>query len=223
MNPTIAPQSPPRGRPIPAVPPKPSQSCKCGYCGRPRHGERCEGCGAWVTLCAILALFCLALSAAAAPLLTPGVNPPPVASFSWDAVPTAASYRLYYGSGPGQYTNSFNFPTNFATIAIPGRGVKYYFVAVAVSTNGLESLPSTEVSYTAPAPLPAPGNMQQPIVITVQYKNSVQDFMWADGPSVQLDATQPAQLFRLQIANAPAPIVTPQIRSIRALPPLPGG
>lgn len=55
----------------------------------------------------------------------------------------------------GNYTTRINVGnTNVATVTNLVTGVSYYFVATAYDASGLESLPSNEVSYTAPTNSP---------------------------------------------------------------------
>lgn len=172
-----------------------------------------------------LSLVCFALTGAAAPFLAP-TNPPPKVALGWDTVPGTASYNIYFGVGSGQYTNVVNVGnTNVATVTLPARGVTYFFVATDIDTNGLESSFSSEVSFTPKLPPPSPNNMRQPLTLTVQVKQSVQDFQWADaGMNWSIDPTQTAAAYRLQLALAPpivAPSITPQLRTVQ-LPPMPG-
>jgi hypothetical protein len=172
------------------------------------------------TIPIISALF-LHLAALTAQVLPPPTNPPPVISLTWDLVP-GVTYKLYYGAASGAYTNVVTVgATNFATVTLPARGVQFYF-AVTATSNSLESVFSNEVSYTAPQPPAAPTGLKPPVVITVQYKNSLMDFQWSDLFSQPVDPTQPFQAFRLAIVVGPDPV--PQLRSINTvkLPPLPG-
>jgi len=93
--------------------------------------------------------------AAAAQFLQP-TNPPASVTLAWNPVAGAASYKIYYGVGSGQYTNviSAGNATNL-TIGNLVRGTLYYFAATTVDTNGLESLFSGEVTYR-PNSLPQP-------------------------------------------------------------------
>jgi hypothetical protein len=60
-----------------------------------------------------------------------------------------AEYRLYQGIASRAYTNSINTgnATN-ATVSGLVSGVTYYFAVTAIATSGLESQPSSEVTYT---------------------------------------------------------------------------
>src|SRR4051812_221038 len=75
-------------------------------------------------------------------------------TLGWDASPdpTVTGYKLYYGAGTRNYTNSIN--TGTATTGVVSglvSGVTYYFAATAYAASGAESDYSAEVSYTAPA------------------------------------------------------------------------
>lgn len=102
-----------------------------------------------IKLIALLSL--LALPAAAQ--ITP-TNPPANVSLAWDASPdpSVGSYRLYWGAAPRFYTNAVTITGTTATIGPLVRGVRYYFAATCVSTNGLESDFSNEVTYQPPLP-----------------------------------------------------------------------
>jgi len=69
-----------------------------------------------------------------------------------------AGYRVYQGGASRAYTNVI--PVGLGTSnTVPGLiiGATYWFAVTAFDTNGLESDFSNEVSYTVPAPKPAPG------------------------------------------------------------------
>jgi hypothetical protein len=70
-------------------------------------------------------------------------------TLAWDASPCgcAAGYRLYYGTN----TRSYQFVTNAGpsltqSVVLP-HGGRWFFAATVVSTNGLESDFSNEVSW----------------------------------------------------------------------------
>ena len=70
-------------------------------------------------------------------------------TLAWDASPCAcaASYRLYYGTN----AHSYQFVTNTGlaltqSVVLP-HGGRWFFAATVVSTNGLESDFSNEVSW----------------------------------------------------------------------------
>jgi regulation of enolase protein 1 (concanavalin A-like superfamily) len=72
---------------------------------------------------------------------------------AWDSSPDPAvvGYFRYYGSASGTYTNKADAGdvTN-ATVSGLLQGKTYYFCVTAYDSSGLESLPSTEVSYLVP-------------------------------------------------------------------------
>jgi len=76
---------------------------------------------------------------------------------AWDPSPdpNVVGYAIYYGTNSGSYQTRIPVggQTN-ATIQIPTNGASYYFVATAYTVDGLESLPSNEVSYVPPINLP---------------------------------------------------------------------
>jgi hypothetical protein len=65
--------------------------------------------------------------------------------------PTVAGYNIYYGGASGNYTNTLSVgnATN-ATISGLAQGTTYYFAATTYDSSGMESLFSSEVSYTTP-------------------------------------------------------------------------
>jgi hypothetical protein len=78
-------------------------------------------------------------------------------TLAWDASPCAcaASYRLYYGTN----TRSYQFVTNTGlmltqSVVLP-HGGRWFFAATVVSTNGLESDFSNEVSWESKPAAPA--------------------------------------------------------------------
>lgn len=84
-------------------------------------------------------------------------------TLAWDQSPdpTVAKYNVYYGVASGVYTNitPVSPVTNTTVTFTPMvRGTKYYFAATCVNTNGLESLYSTEISWTSPSLPTAPTN-----------------------------------------------------------------
>jgi hypothetical protein len=73
---------------------------------------------------------------------------------AWDPSPEAnvVGYALYYGTNSGGYQTRIDTgsQTN-ATIQIPINGTTYFLMVTAYTIDGVESLPSNEVSYQAPA------------------------------------------------------------------------
>ncbi|MFO1475252.1 MAG: fibronectin type III domain-containing protein [Verrucomicrobiota bacterium] len=71
----------------------------------------------------------------------------------WDseANPLVVGYRVYYGSASGQYTGMVETGnTNRVLVTGLTAGTNYYFAATAVTADGLESAPSTEIVYKPP-------------------------------------------------------------------------
>ena len=74
-------------------------------------------------------------------------------TLAWDSstATDAASYKIYYGPSTGNYTNAINVGlTTTATISGLLPGSTYYLAATVTDTIGLESLFSSEISYTVP-------------------------------------------------------------------------
>ncbi|MFA6273488.1 MAG: fibronectin type III domain-containing protein [Candidatus Paceibacterota bacterium] len=74
-------------------------------------------------------------------------------TLEWDASPDSQvdEYAIHYGTNSGGYTTHQSVG-NYTQVTVSNllHGVTYYFVATAYTTNGLESMPSNEVSYTPP-------------------------------------------------------------------------
>jgi hypothetical protein len=85
-------------------------------------------------------------------------------TLAWDPNPNPnlAGYRLYYRIATQSYTQSIDVG-NATTVSVPSliAGQTYLFAVTAYNTHAVESVPSTEVSYTVPvaaaaaAPSPA--------------------------------------------------------------------
>ena len=75
------------------------------------------------------------------------------ATLAWDpnSEPDLAGYRLYYGTAPGVYDQVLEV-TGASSVSAPNLNecTTYYFVVTAVNSAGMESAPSTEVTYQAP-------------------------------------------------------------------------
>jgi hypothetical protein len=71
------------------------------------------------------------------------------------ADPIVVGYNIYYGGASGAYTNKISVgnATN-ATISGLIQGATYYFAATTYAASGVESLPSSEVSYLVPPNAP---------------------------------------------------------------------
>ena len=71
---------------------------------------------------------------------------------AWDPSPDTSvvvGYAIYYGTNSGSYQDRVDVgaQTN-CTITVTTNGATYFFVATAYTIDGVESLPSNEVSYT---------------------------------------------------------------------------
>ena len=76
------------------------------------------------------------------------------ANLGWAAATNAgvSGYALYYGTNSGNYSVRIDVGTNnVATTPALTEGATYYFVVTCYDPNGIESSPSTEISYTAPS------------------------------------------------------------------------
>jgi hypothetical protein len=76
-------------------------------------------------------------------------------TLEWDPnpEPNVAGYKLYYGVASGTYTRILD-AGNATSVAVPDMisNFTYYFAVTAYSSDGLESAPSEEVSYSVPPP-----------------------------------------------------------------------
>jgi Fibronectin type III domain/FG-GAP-like repeat len=92
----------------------------------------------WARVILIFGLLLQALPASAVTLV-------------WDPStgPGVVGYRLYYGPSRGSPTQTIDVgnTTSFTVSGLQG-GNSYYFVVTAYDANGLESLPSNEVSFS---------------------------------------------------------------------------
>jgi fibronectin type 3 domain-containing protein len=89
--------------------------------------------------------------------LRPGANPWEV-QLAWSASADSrvTNYRICWGTQSGTYTSSRDVGNvTTATIGSLAAGTTYYFAVLAVTSDGLQSAYSNEVSYTTPWPPPA--------------------------------------------------------------------
>lgn len=79
----------------------------------------------------------------------------------WDPSPSSnvVGYAVYYGTVSGDYTARADAGAQ-TTVSISGliESTTYYFVAVAYTDYGVESLPSNELAYTVPGDPDNPGS-----------------------------------------------------------------
>ena len=105
------------------------------------------GLSAMLLLAAFLAIPCGAFGAVAPPSGNGKVT------LAWDPSPTASvvGYRIYYGTGSGNYAASVSFgKVTTGIVSNLLSGITYYFTATAYTASGLESDPSNEINYTVP-------------------------------------------------------------------------
>ncbi len=77
------------------------------------------------------------------------------AKVSWDANTEAdlAGYKIYWGTVPGNYTNSISVgKVTTLTLSNLVAGVTYYIAATAYNSSGLESDFSNEIVWKKPLP-----------------------------------------------------------------------
>lgn len=102
-------------------------------------------------------------------------------TLGWDPSPDSgvSGYAVHYGTNSGAYYTRVdvgNLRTCTITKLTPG--VTYYFVVTYTSegSESLDSLPSTEVSYTVPG-IPSPKNLRKK-------KDASKSFLGAEGIAV---------------------------------------
>ena len=116
-------------------------------------------------------------------------------TLAWDANPEPgiAGYRLYYGEPPGNYSNSVDVGnvTSFSVANLVELRT-YSFYVTAYNIAGLESDPSSTVSYTVPLSVAISGITSTPQGIAfswasipgrtyrVVYKQNLNDAQWTD-------------------------------------------
>jgi len=133
------------------------------------------------------------LTALAAPSITLEWGPSPDADVN--------NYRLYWGPGSGNYTNSHDLGnvTNTVFTNIIG-GAHYYFVVTAMNVEGAESDPSNEVDFKIPVTPPK----QLRIVQTLQASGSPAG-PWHEVATLNslLDASTNSAFYRVRMDVTP--------------------
>ncbi|HOX59404.1 MAG TPA: hypothetical protein PLC99_24475 [Verrucomicrobiota bacterium] len=121
-------------------------------------------------------------------------------TLTWDASPCAcaASYRLYYGTN----TRSYQFVTNTGlmltqSVVLP-HGGRWFFAATVVSTNGLESDFSNEVSWESKPTAPVMAGSSW-VRLTPVFGRSTNLASWGSvtGEATWFPATNRAEFFRV--------------------------
>ena len=86
-------------------------------------------------------------------------------SLAWtpNSEPNLGGYRLYYGTASGNYTDNLDVGNvTTATISNLTASTQYFIVLTAYNLAGIESQPSTEISYTTPSIEPSPSPTPTP-------------------------------------------------------------
>ena len=121
-------------------------------------------------------------------------------TLAWDAslCACAANYRLYYGTN----TRSYQFVTNTGlmltqSVVLP-HGGRWFFAATVVSTNGLESDFSNEVSWESKPTAPVMAGRPW-VRLTPVFGRSTNFVTWGSvaGEATWFPATNRAEWFRV--------------------------
>jgi hypothetical protein len=120
-------------------------------------------------------------------------------TLAWDASPCgcAANYRLYYGTN----TRSYQFVTNTSlaltqAVVLP-HGGRWFFAATVVSTNGLESDFSNEVSWESkPTPPVMAGETWARVTPVLEQSTNLATWGSVTGEATWFPATNSAEFFR---------------------------
>lgn len=84
----------------------------------------------------------------------PAVQGAQTLSLAWNASKDkqVAGYFLHYGTESSNYTARINVSKKKPAITVPGlkEGATYYFTVTSYDSQGVESLPSKEISYIVP-------------------------------------------------------------------------
>jgi hypothetical protein len=95
--------------------------------------------------------------------LSGGLKAAPDVTLAWDPSPDSevSGYKLHYGLTSGAYDQVLDIG-NSTTAVVSGlaAGQTFYFVVTAYNDQGIESLPSNEISVTLTTPQPASLNIQ---------------------------------------------------------------
>jgi hypothetical protein len=106
-------------------------------------------------------------------------KPPGTVTLAWDASPSpeVVGYRVYFGAGSQQYTNSVTVGlVGQAAITNLTKGTTYYFAATAYDAGGVES----EFSNEAVHRVPTGARVEQLVVEVYEAVDGVKvgEFVW---------------------------------------------
>jgi len=115
--------------------------------------EVCSG----ILSCILSSRLRVALAIITTLLLVPATGLALSVTLAWDPSvdATVIGYRVHYGTTSQTYTETLDSGSNtVGTVEGLVAGKTYYFVVTAYTVQGVESVPSWEISYTVPAPDP---------------------------------------------------------------------
>lgn len=120
---------------------------------------------------------------------TPGSTTRSV-SLAWDPSPDSAvvGYRIYYGTTSGNWTNQIDIG-NQTSVSLTGfvPQTTYYLTVKAYDSNHLESEPSNELEYMAPA---APSPTLRTTVAKLSTKGVKLNFQATPGIQYRIESTE---------------------------------
>ena len=149
-------------------------------------------------------------------LLCAGARAQSSVTLAWDPVTNSpvAGYRLYGGTASQAYTTDLDAGNaTQKTVSDLTGGVTYYFAATAYEANGLESVFSTEITYTPPVQELPPlvfsadsGTITAPFIVTDGMLSQTDSTTLADGGRAAYNITivTPGPYTVSAVVNAPA-------------------
>ena len=127
-------------------------------------------------------------------------------AWEYAGITQVTGFRLYYGTNSGGYKNFTNMVVSFTSsnllcftqqLTLPDFG-RWYFVCTAVSANGMESPPSSEITWDALPPSPVlVGETWVELVPVFERSTNLISWKHYTAASTWVRATNAAEFFRL--------------------------
>jgi hypothetical protein len=114
----------------------------------------------------------------------------------WDSVPNAASFRVYYGTEPGVYTQATECPFAYAMAPEMQPGSTLYWRVAAISPDGVESDLSEEALFTHPS------DKIMQLAVSIEARDTL-DESWVtltNLPALSLTNPPASQYFRSKVS-----------------------